>query len=306
MKLICPSPEYFSSKIKFLLNKKFLCNFKKMNETKFNKICHKYEIVLIRFNDFIKYKKKTNIKFILSPTTGIEHIDNKFFLDKKIKILTLRNKINFLRNIRATIEFTIFLILFYLRRGKKNFLINNKVNTINFQEEIYEKNIGIIGYGRIGKKITEILYNFGANLNIYEKNRTKKRIKKKINFLSLNKLLKISDIILIHIPLNKENKNFLNKSKINLLKKNSILINTSRGEVVDEKYILNLVKNKKISYFTDVISRNILFKKRKLLFKLNKNENFFYSNHVAGLTKESVEKTDLFIYKNLQNILLKS
>ena len=66
-----------------------------MNNSEFNKICHNYEIILMRFNNIIKYKKDTKIKFILCPTTATEHIDDKFFKDKKIRIFTLKNKVNF-------------------------------------------------------------------------------------------------------------------------------------------------------------------------------------------------------------------
>ena len=124
---------------------------------------------------------------------------------------------------------------------------------------------------------------------------------KKFNFVSLNNLLKTCEIILIHIPLNIHNENFLNSSKLKLLKKGTIVINTSRGNILDELNILSLVKKKKISYFTDVISRKILLDKRQIIKKIENNENFYYSGHVAGLTKESVEKTDLFIYKNFSN-----
>ena len=91
-----------------------------MNNIKFNKICHKYEIILMRFNNTLKYLRNTKIKFIMCPTTATEHIDSKFFFDDKIKIFTLKNYTKFLQNIRATIEFTIFLILYYLRNNKKN------------------------------------------------------------------------------------------------------------------------------------------------------------------------------------------
>tara|TARA_Y100000590_G_scaffold269029_1_gene302125 strand:- start:11520 stop:12434 length:915 start_codon:yes stop_codon:yes gene_type:complete len=299
MKLICPCPEYFSEKIKKIFSKKYKCLFKKMNNDEFNKVCHNYDIILIRFNSIIKYKQNTNIKFILSPTTGIEHIDTKFFNDKKIKVITLRNKIKFLKNIRATVEFTIFLILFYLRQTGLNIVNKNKFKNKILQEEIYNKKIGIIGFGRIGKKVHQILSSFNASLKIYEKKKFKSS--KKFNFVGLNNLLKTCKIILIHIPLDLKNKNFLNNSKLKLLKKGTVVINTSRGNVLDEGYIFSLVKKKKISYFTDVISSELLLNRQKLIKKMQNNENFYYSNHVAGLTKESVEKTDLFIYKNFTN-----
>ena len=296
MKLLCPSPELFSDKLKKKLSIRFRCKFSKMNNTKFNKVCHNYEVILIRFNNTINYKKNTKIKYILCPTTGTEHIANDFFKNKNIKIFLLKNKIKFLKNIRATVEFTIFLILFYLRKAKFSILNTKKFQRSIIQEEIYQKRIGIIGYGRVGKKVYKILSSFNANIKIYEIKKLTKS--KKLKFFNLNNLLKTSEIILIHIPLNFKNENFLNSSKLNLIRKGSIIINTSRGNVLDEKYIFFLVKKKKISYFTDVISKKILFNQNKVIKELQKNEKFYYSNHIAGLTKESVEKTDLFIYKN--------
>ena len=270
-----------------------------MNNSEFNRICHKYEIILMRFNNIIKYKKETKIKFILCPTTATEHIDDKFFKDKNIKIFTLKNKVKFLTNIRATVEFTIFLILFCLRKTKQGLIPKNRLTGNITHEEIYKKKIGIIGFGRIGKKVNKILKSFDADIKIYEKKKIYRP--KKFNFVSLNNLLKTCEIILIHIPLNFDNENFLNSSKLKLLRKGATVINTSRGNVLDEASILSLVKKKRISYFTDVISKKILLNKRKVINQMKNNENFYYSGHVAGLTKESVEKTDLFIYKNFSN-----
>lgn len=296
LKVLCPSPKSFSLEIKKKISKKFHCTFKKMNNSQFNKICHSYEIILMRFDNIIRYKKNSNIRFILCPTTATEHIDNNFFKDKKIKIFTLKNKIKFLKDIRATIEFTIFLILFYLRKTKQNLIYKNKFKKKIAHEEIYKKKIGIIGYGRIGKKVNKILSSFDADIKIYELKKIHKP--KKFKFVSLNNLMKTCEIILIHIPLNSKNENFLNSSKLDILKKGTVVINTSRGNILDENYMFSLVRKKKISYFTDVISNKTLSTKKKEIQKINNNENFYYSGHVAGLTKESIEKTDLFIYKN--------
>ena len=83
MNLICPSPKSFSNSIKNILSNRFRCKFSTMNNSEFNRICHKYEIILMRFNNIIKYKKETKIKFILCPTTATEHIDDKFSKIKK-------------------------------------------------------------------------------------------------------------------------------------------------------------------------------------------------------------------------------
>ena len=192
MDLLCPSPKSFSSLIKKMLLKKFKCNFTKLNNSEFNKICHKYEIILMRFDNIIKYKQSTKIKFILCPTTATEHIDEQFFKDKKIKIFTLKNKIKFLQNIRATIEFTIFLILFCLRKTKQTLVSKSKLSKNITHEEIYKKNLVLLVMAG-WKKSKQILTSFDADIKIYEIKKIHKP--KSLNFVSLNNLLKTCEII---------------------------------------------------------------------------------------------------------------
>ena len=116
-----------------------------------------------------------------------------------------------------------------------------------------------------------------------------------MKFVSLIQLLKKSDIISIHIPLNDQNKNFLNNTNLKYLKKGTLIINTSRGEVVNERHISKFVKKKGIKYTSDVISNEHKINKNYLM-KFKKNNNYILTPHIAGLTNESIEKTDLYIF----------
>lgn len=300
MNLICPSENLMSEKIKFSLKKMFKCKFSNLSQEGFDKIFHNYEIILLRFSHKLKFKKKNNIKYILSPTTGINHIDKKYFSEKKIKIITLQNEKKFLSDIAASTEFTITLILISLRKIKDFSKLKIRENFIG--GEIYKKKVGIIGLGRIGKKVSKILRAFGASVYSYDVENKKNNFSK---VASLNYILKNCDIITINIPLNKKNYNFLNRDKLKKLKKNCLLINTSRGEVVDEKQIMQLVKKKLIFYSTDVIKnehkRNIF-----TLKNYNKFDNFIYTNHIGGLTNESILKTDNFILNKFKSIYEKN
>lgn len=295
MKLICPSKNLFSNEIKDLLKKKFDCDFLDISQKKFEKIVHKYEVVLLRFSHKLTYKKNTKIKFILSPTTGINHIDEKYFSEKKIKIITLQNEKNFLKNVAASSEFTITLILMSLRKMKSIFIKYKREKFIG--NEIYKKKIGIIGLGRIGTKIAKILNAFGGHIYGYDIDDLKKP--KFIKKVGLKYLLRNCDIITVNIPLNKKTVNFLSKNKLQLIKKNTLLVNSSRGEVVDENYIIKLVKKELIYYASDVVKeehQNGLNKMKNY----NKLNNLIYTNHIAGLTKESILKTDLKILNNFE------
>ena len=83
------------------------------------------------------------------------------------------------------------------------------------------------------------------------------------------------------------------------MKKNAVLINTSRGEIINENHLVkHIKKNKNFKYSTDVLQHENTSKLSKVLILSKKNKNIFVSPHIAGMTDESVEATDNFIYLN--------
>ena len=113
--------------------------------------------------------------------------------------------------------------------------------------ELRGKTVGIIGAGRIGQETAKRAKAFGCEIVYYSKshkpdfeNETGARM------VTLDKLLKSSDVISLHAPLTNKTKHLLNKKKLSLLKHNAILVNTARGEIVDEKELIKLLRKKKI------------------------------------------------------------
>ena len=118
----------------------------------------------------------------------------------------------------------------------------------------------------------------------------------KINYKKLDYIFKNSDIITFHIPLDKDTFGLFDKRKLNKIRVNSVIINTSRGEIFNENDLISVMNKKNIKYYTDVLanesnSNSIKFDKFK------KTNQFFYSFHKGGMTEESVLKTDKFIIK---------
>ena len=148
--------------------------------------------------------------------------------------------------------------------------------------------IGIIGYGRLGKFYAKFCKAFNSEILVYD---PYKNIRDKyINQVkSLNFLLTNSDIIVIHVHLNNETFHMINNKNLFRLKKNATIINTSRGEVVDEKSIINfLKKNKKAKYSCDVIENEINKKISNKLIKYSKKTNqILISPHIGGMTEEA-------------------
>jgi glyoxylate reductase len=113
--------------------------------------------------------------------------------------------------------------------------------------ELKNKTFGIIGAGRIGTAVATRAKAFGCRI-LYYSGKKKLSLEENTNAkkVSLINLLKKSDIVSIHLPLNSETRQLLNKEKLELLKPSSILINTARGEIVDEKHLIKMLNAKRI------------------------------------------------------------
>ncbi len=100
--------------------------------------------------------------------------------------------------------------------------------------ELYSKTIGIIGFGNIGKKVSEIAVAFGMKVIVYERNKKSRPERKGVINAELNELLSASDFVSIHCPLNEDSKGLINIHTLRLMKKSAYLINTSRGPIITE------------------------------------------------------------------------
>lgn len=118
----------------------------------------------------------------------------------------------------------------------------------NCSYEIKGKKHGIIGFGDIGKRVAELSKAFGATLYYCSRKRASAEVEALYNvtYLGLEELLTVSDIVSIHVPLSQETRNWITAEKLNLMKPNSIFINVSRGNVVNETDLYEVLASGKI------------------------------------------------------------
>jgi D-3-phosphoglycerate dehydrogenase / 2-oxoglutarate reductase len=312
--ILITAPISFLKNKKELLQKKFNCKFiERPNKKELIKnleniegwICHPSPEYQIN-KDILK--NANSLKIISTPSTGVTHIDIDYCKKNKIRVLpiTISKKFN---KIKASSEFTFLLCLL----GFKNILSALKEvkfgNWRNIEEklrgnEIIGKNIGIFGNGRIGKNLQKYFLSMNANVNFFD---IKKQFKSK-NKLTKNQLLKISDLVVMCISYNKNNHNFVDNSFFSKMKKNSVFVNTSRGEIVNEKSLIKYLKQKKIKCaILDVIKneQHLNFKKNILIEYSKKNSNLIITPHMAGLTFESEEKAFMISVENIIKYLKK-
>ncbi|MCX8482269.1 MAG: phosphoglycerate dehydrogenase [Crocinitomicaceae bacterium] len=171
--------------------------------------------------------------------------------------------------------------------------------------ELKGKTIGIIGYGNTGKAVCEKLSGFGVNILVYDKYKSKFS-DTNLTEVNLDEILAKSDVISLHIPLNSETKNFVDEAFINQVSKPFILLNLSRGKIVDIQSVIKFLQSGKIVGFgADVLpneppNMNDDFDK-KMLQSLNSFSNVLLTPHVGGWTIESYEKISEILLFNILN-----
>ena len=289
------------------LKKNFKIIVKTNSSLRFDKFISTCDIYLasaaIRVDkDFLK--KATKLKVILSPSTGVDHLDINEIRKKNIKLITITKEIKLLETFSATSEIAFALILNLYR----NIIPANKsaLNGIWAREkfsgrQLLGKTIGILGLGRLGVITARIALGFGMKVVAYD---IKKKNIKGVKMLSMNKLFKMSDIVSVHVHLNSKTAGLIDRKFLTAMKKNSILINTSRGAIINEKDLLHVLKRKIIAGAgLDIINGEWLSKKELLEHKLinyaRKNNNLIILPHIGGSTIESIVGARIFICNKL-------
>ena len=184
-----------------------------------------------------------NLKMISVAFTGFDHIGS---LAKERGIIVC-NAAGYANN--AVAELVIGLTLDLMRNINKCNSVIRKGGTIAglIGGEIKGKTVGIVGTGRIGTMTANLFKCMGANVIGYDIIENQKVIELGIKYVEIDELMKTSDIISLHLPLNDSTKGFISKEKLSLMKEYSILINCARGAVVDNNALAQLLNEEKIA-----------------------------------------------------------
>ena len=235
-----------------------------------------------------------DLKIVATPSTGNTHIDLDYLEKKGIEFYSLLDDWESLDKITASSEFTWLHIMNAMRKFR---VATN--NTRYWREEKNEdklrtqqlsgKTIGIIGYGRIGKNVSKYATTFGMDYKFYDPD-----VFANGNKVSSIQSMKDVDIVSINCGLNDTSRNLITYDTFKDFKKGLVVVNTSRGEVVDERYISLLIKSREIFYSADVIvdEQNLSTPHHSELYKLydsGEYENLTLTPHVAGVTTDSQE-----------------
>ena len=168
--------------------------------------------------------------------------------------------------------------------------------------ELANKKGGLLGLGNIGRQVAKRLLPFDAHIQYYDLMRlsSKDEHALSINYVGLETLFSTSDIISIHIPLVDSTYQLVDKKLIDLMKPSSIIVNTSRGSIINESYLIDTLRNRRISGAAlDVFEQEPIEKDNPLLLM----ENVIITPHSAGNNWDAWSRRAKFGYSNIQNVI---
>jgi len=276
-------------------------------------LCEGLDGICVFVNDIvnrkvIEYLHNHGIRLILLRCAGFNQVDLEAAGDYQMKVYRVPAY-----SPEAVAEHAVALILTLNRKTHKAY---NRIRELNFSVEkligfdLNEKHVGVIGTGKIGTAFCRIMLGFGCKVLAYDKYEQEELKKLGVQYVDLLTCISESDIISLHCPLNEETKYLINSQRIQSMKDGVMLINTSRGGLINTKDVIKALKHQKIGYlgidvyeqeeklFFEDYSETIL--QDELIARLLTFPNVLITSHQGFLTHDALDQISKITLDNLQ------
>lgn len=255
------------------------------------------DVAIITNNKFSKNViENTNLKLIDVAFTGFNHVDIEACNEKNIIV---ENASGYSDD--SVAELVLGLTISLMRKfneNRKNMYEDESFKVIG--QIIKGKTVGVVGTGKIGIRVIELFKAFGADILAYSRSEKDEVKNLGAKYVSLDELLKNSDIVTIHLPQNKETCGFIGQNELDLMKDKAILINCARGPIVDNDYLAKLLNEDKLRAGIDVFDMEPPIDKN---YPLRNAKNTVLTNHVGFLTQEAMDIRCEIVFDNLYKFL---
>lgn len=242
-----------------------------------------------------------NLKCIVSPTTGLDHIDLDFAKIRDIEVLSLRGETEFLNGITPTAELTFGLILGLLRHIPA---AHQDVVSGNWRRDRFRglslkgRTLGVLGYGRLGRWVAS--YGAAFGMTILAHDHAEKPAEPGITFIELVELLEKADILTIHLPLTSETRHLIDADALSRMRSGAYLVNTSRGAIVDSEALLRALRAGQLAGAAlDVVEAEAqgeaTMSAHPLVDYARRGGNVLLTPHIGGASFDAMAETEIFI-----------
>jgi D-3-phosphoglycerate dehydrogenase len=249
------------------------------------------------------------LKAIATATTGLDHIDLQLAESRGVTVLSLKGETEFLKTVTATAEHTWGLLLALIRhipQAHRSVVNRSWERDRFFGTELQGRTLGIVGLGRIGQMVARYGLAFRMKVIAYDRSQ-KEWVQGVEKAKSLTEVLLKSNVLSIHVPLTKENEKLIGPGEFAALKPGAIVLNTSRGAVLDEDSLLaGLISGRLGGAALDVIQDEYKAKselREQIINYAATHSNLLLTPHIGGATHDSLERVEVFMAEKLRRFL---
>ncbi len=275
-----------------------------------------YDALIMRFAHRVDAEllaAARRLRVIGTNVTGLDHIDLAAAAARGVEVVSLRGETAFLRDIHATAELGWGLFLALLRRlpaAIADVRAGRWARDDFMGEEAAGRRLGVLGYGRIGEKTMRYARAFAMPVHVYDPDPQKAQAAAAAGATAhadMAGLLRESDVLFIHTPLNETTRGLIGAAELALSPPGALLINTSRGPVLDETALLAALKSGRLAGAAlDVLTgegEEGFLARHPVRAYAAEHDNLLISPHIGGVTRQSWAKTELFVAERVRDRL---
>lgn len=249
------------------------------------------------------------LKILVTPTTGLNHVDLAEAAGRGVQVLSLRGEADFLKDVRATAELTIGLILALVRHipAATRHARSGGWNRDAFEgRELYGKTAGVVGYGRLGRIVARYLRALDMHVLVSDPHLDAPSVEPGVSGVSLEELLRQSDLVTLHASLSDATAGFFGRREFQSMKPGAWFVNTARGELIDEAALLESLESGRLAgAAVDVLcdEDSTGMSGHRLVEYARTSDRLLITPHIGGCTVESLDKTETFLAEKLATML---
>lgn len=306
-RLLIAEPDRFSSRALSSLQEWAVVDARHVAGDELRRAFESYDVIWFRLGFRIEARHvqpPVRCRIIATPVTGLDHIDVDACAAAGIRVVSLKGETEFLQEVRGTAELTIALVLALLRKipaAHRSVVDGHWDRDMFAGRELYGKTVAVIGMGRLGRITSGYFKAFGMRVVGYDPYQEfPGELAEPMP--SLHEAVGCADVITLHVSYSASTRHLINASVFSAMKDGVVLVNTSRGGVVDETALLDALSSGKLAGAAlDVLDGEPnISSEHPLVAYARAHDNLIITPHIGGNTIESFEKTEVFLAEKVR------
>lgn len=308
-KILIAEPDDFSPSVVQYLSEFADVTLRHTQRSELKRVLEEYDVLWFRLAwriDESVLDESARCRYLVTPVTGIDHIDEALCKRLGVKIICLRGEREFLKEVRATSELAVALAMTLMRnipQAIDDVKAGNWRRDLFRGNELYKKTAAVIGFGRLGRIVAQYFKAFGMTVKAYDPRPDIERLEGVYFCQSMEEAVSDSHVVTLHINYTKDTHEIIGPEFYTWCRSDAVLVNTSRGGLLDESALLSALHTKEIKGAAlDVVQDEGSFDKdNPLLHYSRTHNNLIIVPHIGGNTFESFVKTEQFVAEKLKS-----